>query len=265
MFEDLKKDSVWAVTDSVLLFIVGALLSCYESENIVSSALVVRRLPFDIALEDFNIFPLLKPRHFNVLSTLWKVPEMPKVERQKIVLRVFHCKRISNVLKDVPDDLKLAVIASRCWLKVISENIDHHFKAFVVALVFCLQVCFNKSNFERRRYLPNNMTALDRIHYLAQWECMLCLANIFNQILDYPFAYASLGKLFSATCFQDCFVKDPGFFFARFDETGRIMYAVITKGLLPEAPQPHPRQVAPRQQGITTIQNKYEVLTSKKV
>ncbi len=42
------------------------------------------------------------------------------------------------------------------------------------------------------------------------------------------------------------------------------MYTAITKGLLSEAPQPHPRQVAPRQQGIA-IQNKYEALTSKNI
>ncbi len=263
MFEDLAKDSAWVVTYSVFKFVIGALLSCYK-RGTISSVVVVRRLPL-VMFENIDIFPSLQRQHFDILGeyTLWTVPEMPEVERQKIVLRVFHCKHISNELKGVPKDLKLAVIASRCWLKAISKNIDHRFKAFVVALVLCLPQCYDPS--ERECYSPNEMTGLDQIHYLAQWECMLYLANTFNQILDCPFAYASLGKLFSATRFQDYFVKNPDPLFMALSDIGGAMYGAITKDLLPEAPQPHPRQVvAARQQGIA-IQNRFKLLASKKV
>ncbi len=262
MFEDLAKDSAWVVTDSVFKFVIGALLS--YKRGTISSVVVVRRLPL-VMFENVDIFPSLQRQHFYILRdyTLLKVPEMPEVERQKIVLRVFHCKHILNELKDVPEDLKLAVIASRCWLRAISKKIDHRFKAFVVALVLCIQKCYDPS--ERRFYSPKEMTGLDQIHYLAQWECMLYLANMFNQILDCPFAYASLGKLFSATRFQNYFVKDPDPMFMALSGIGGAMYGAITKDLLPEAPQPHPRQVvAPRQQGIA-IQNRFKLLASKKV
>ncbi len=262
MFEDLAKDSAWVVTGSVFKFVIGALLSCYK-RGTISSVVVVRRLSSIVTLKDEEIFPSLEPRHFDVLGeyTLCTVPEMPKIERQEIVFCVFDCEHISNKLKDVPEDLKLAVIASRCWLKAISKNINHRFKAFVVALVFCLPKCCDPS--ERRRYSPNEMTGLDQIHYLAQWECMLYLANVFNQILDYPFTYASLGKLFSATRFLDYFAKNPDPLFMDLSDIGRAMYGAITEGVLPEAP-PLSHQASPQQQGIV-MQNRYESLACEDV
>ena len=128
MFEDLSKESAWAVTNSVVKFIIGALLSCCERDTI-SSIEVVKRRPSQIAIKNVNISSSLEQCHLNILKehTLLTAPDMPIVERQKILSIVFHCEHITEQLKSVPESLKLVVIASRCWLNTISKTIDHHF------------------------------------------------------------------------------------------------------------------------------------------
>ena len=212
------------MSGSVLMFVIGALLSCYKRDTI-SSVLVVTRLPF-YALECVDILiDSLKPRHFDILKehSLSTICDIPKFERQKIVLRVFHCKHVS--LKNVPEDLKLAVIASRCWMNAVFEESDKSFlEAFVVALVLCFQTRFESD------HLLNKKSNPQQTHCLAQWEGMLYLANIFNQILDFPFPYACLGRLFSVTQFQK-FLEKPTCLTPSVDlnESGKIMYNAIVK------------------------------------
>ncbi len=123
-------------------------------------------------------------------------------EREKILLRVFHCKSVSKSLSNVPKELKLAVIASRCWLRFSLPDVDYDFVAFISALVLCLQTCSGARPSGEMRHRRDQMTCLRQIHYLAQWECMLYLVNSFNEILNYPFTYTSLGRMFSGTIFK---------------------------------------------------------------
>ena len=229
LFENLENESAWKVSGSVLMFVIGALLSCYKRDTI-SSVRVVTRLPI-LALECVDILiDSLKQHHFDTLKehSLSTICGIPKFERQKIVLRVFHCKHVS--LENVPEDLKLAVIASRCWMNVVFEESDKpFFNAFVVALVLCFQTHFESD------HLLNIKSDPKQTHCLAQWEGMLYLANIFNQILDFPFPYASLGRLFSVTQFQK-FLEKPTCLTPSvdLDESGKIMYNVIVEDFLPE-------------------------------
>ena len=96
----------------------------------------------------------------------------------------------------------------------------------------------------------NEMKALDRIHYLAQWECMFHVAKIFNEILDCPFAYTSLGRLFSATVFQSYFVKSPDRLLTSLSPIGRALFAAITDGVLPEIIS-ESRPILPQKQETT--------------
>ena len=258
MFEDLSKESAWAVTDSIMKFVIGALLSCNSCERvIVPSVCVVSRKESTIELEESDISDHLESKHFDKVKMAWKIPIM---ERKKIISDVFQCK--SRKLNDIPEDLQLVIVASRCWLRRIHKTkpVD---KAFIVALVLCIQKCYNKDRFERRQYSKNEMSDLDRIHYLAQWECMFHLANIFNQILKYPFPCTSLGRLFSASRFQDYFVKFPEPVFVKLDDTGRKMYNVIVKDILPEALFFQPRQAIPSQPEIS-LENRFDSLASQK-
>ena len=91
--------------------------------------------------------------------------------------------------------------------------------------------------------LLNKKSNPQQTHCLAQWEGMLYLANIFNQILEFSFPYASLGRLFSVTQFQK-FLEKPTCLTPSVDlnESGKIMYNAIVKDFLPET-GPLPRQL----------------------
>ncbi len=224
--EDIMKESAWKVTDSILLYAIGALISsCYDSGSI-PGIVVVSRKSLLCELEDNEISLSLKEKHFDVLKShnLCTIPDMLNIERRNILLSVFHCKKISVELENVPEGLKLVVVASRCWLWAVRSSVDHRFKAFILALVLCLQKCLSTDRDEVQHRPKNRMKALDRIHYLAQWECMLHLANTFNQILGCPFTYTSLGRMFSATVFRKFFVNLPDPLHSMLDEDGTNNY-----------------------------------------
>ncbi|XP_064400537.1 protein asteroid homolog 1-like [Halichondria panicea] len=261
--EDMKRESAWKVTNSVLLYAIGALISCYESGSIPEIIVRVRQKSL-CKLEERNVSSSLNEKHLEILGShnLLNIPDMPKIKQRDIVLRVFQCKQISAELENVSEDLKLAVVASRCWLMAIHSSVDHRFKAFILALILCLQKCLCKGSDEIKD-CRNQMKALDRIHYLAQWECMLHLANTFNQILGCPFTYTSLGRMFSATVFQRFFVNLPDPLYSMLDEEGRIMYNAITKELLPDAPVEPVRQAhAVRLQYSIPTQNRFASLSN---
>ncbi len=230
MVEDVKLESAWKVTDSVLLYVMGALLSCYERDKIPSIVVKIRQDSFR-ALVDKEIG--LSSKHLSILGSynLQTLSDMSVQERGKILLRVFHCNSVSKTLRNVSEKLKLAVIATRCWLRNnIVHNVDYDFKAFILALVLCLQTCSGARQIdEAGHHREHSMTRLRRIHYLAQWECMLHVTNSFNEILNYPFTYTSLGRMFSGTVFRSFFTSSPGVL----DFEGTCMYEAITKELLP--------------------------------
>ncbi len=255
--EDLSRDSASKGTDRIFPYVAGALLSCERSRTFIRECR--KNSSFDI--EEVRI--LLSDKHASILGshTLENVPDMSPVERIDIFLRVFHCKSICRKLQGVPGDLKLAVIASRCWLRNI-DDIDCQFSAFVVALVFCLKKCIRGSP-DVQDLPPNQMGRLRYIHHLAQWEYMFHLAFVFNQILGCPFPYTSLGQLFSKSVFKSFFTSKPEYLLSRLDEEGKIMYEAITKQLLPNGPIRQVTRVvvahAPIPPSIST-QNRYASL-----
>ncbi len=233
--EDLKLESAWKVTDSVLPYVIGALFSCYQRDRIPSIVVKIRQDCFCAVVDEINLS--LSPKHLNILGShdLHTVhDDMSVQEREKIFLRTFHCKSVSKSLNNVPKELKLAVIASRCWLRFVDvQNVDYNVEAFISALVLCFQTCSGARPIdEAGHHREHPMARLRRVHYLAQWECMLHLTNSFNEILNYPFTYTSLGRMFSGTLFQSFFVSGPGVH-TRLDFEGACMYEAITKKLLP--------------------------------
>ncbi len=237
--EDLSRESACKVTNEVFPYIAGALLSCEGNKPFVR----VCRKTASCDFEKETI--LLSKKHANILD-LHNLGELSPIERGNILLRVFHCKSVCKMLQKVPDVLKLAVIASRCWLRSIQEDVNHNFNAFIVALVFCLKKCFHRSRDHSVDLTNNRMGRLRRIHHLAQWEYMFHLVVIFNQILGSPFPYTSLGFLFSTTVFNGYFTSKPDLLISKLDPEGKFMYEAIAKNLLPDVPvQPARRVAAP--------------------
>ena len=258
--EDVTKESASEVTNTVFPYIAGALLSL---EKCQTPPVRVYRKPKSFEFEANEV--ALSDRHRNILGSfnLLNIRDCPSEVREMILLQVFHCKSVCKTLRKIPDELKLAVVASRCWLKSVIHSIDHQFKAFILALVFCFHTCYSRSRSEFE-IPPNEMGRLRRIHHLAQWECMMHLVIDFNQILGSPFPYTSLGHLFSTTVFLNFFTSQPDFLYSKLDEEGRDMYDAITKKLLPGAPVEPVRQAqvvrAPRPQAIVT-QNRFAQLS----
>ncbi len=261
--EDVTKESASEVTNTVFPYIAGALLSLETSQ---APPVRVCRKPKSTVYE-FNEVALLDT-HRNILGSfnLLNIRECPLEVREMILLQVFHCESVCETLRKIPDKLKLAVVASRCWLKsTIDDSIDHRFKAFILALVFCFHTCYSRSKFK----IPpneNKMGRLRRTHYLAQWECMMHLVIDFNQILGCPFPYTSLGHLFSMTVFLNLLKFEPDRLYSKLDEEDRYIYYIyyaITKELLPDAPVEPVRQAhAVRLQYSIPTQNRFASLSN---
>ena len=93
----------------------------------------------------FEKFIDLCDKHIKMIRApydLTSVPQIPLDDRKRYLLRVFHCKSVCKTLKKVPEGLKLAVIATRCWLR---NNDTEGDRSVVLALVHCVQTCFEKT------------------------------------------------------------------------------------------------------------------------
>ena len=221
--EDLSKSSAWVITDSILSYIAGALLSHGPS----SVQLVVKANRNECSCEISEKPIELLDKHKTILApqNLTNVPEMAREDRKRVLLRVFHCKGIYKTLEKVPERLKLVVIATRCWFRNTASEVD---EVFILALISCLQTCF-----EGRVVASGSrsISQLSHIHCLAQWECMWYMAITFNQILACPFEYTSPGRLFSFAVFERLLHSTGD----NLDETGDIMFKAITKKILASA------------------------------
>ena len=263
--EDMTQDSAWSVTDSLLPFIVGALLGD-TAESLPRLTRFVREGCSCVLTEQ----PIeIKVKHRTILSphTLSSIQMISNEDRSKPLLRVFHCKSIAKSLRGIPEGLQLVVIATRCWLKNIASTVDQRFAAFIIGLVCCFQICFGQISASRYdlKLAPNKMGRLRRIHYLAKWECVFHLVIAFNQILDHPFSYTSPGRLFSSKIFDNCFMDNPESLLINLDSCGKKMFEVITKGIdLPPFTAPSHRArteaLAPTVETVST-QNRFKKLT----
>ena len=238
VIEDMKQPSAWEVTRSVLPYVIGALISHVESNT-----LSITHYCRDGCTLEENVMELsdecCKILQVGKLYTLSTIPTASVSERRNIIFRVFCGVEISELLSKIPEGLQLAVVASRCWFKNIADmdknitNMDKKFEpfneAFISALVHCLQCCFSTVDTEiPNRPRSSKMRRLNRIHYLAKWECMLYLAIAFNQILAQPFCYTSPGRLFSSCVFAKYFLDDAGFMLSKLDDCGKKMFEIIT-------------------------------------
>ena len=253
VIEDISRSSAWEITDSILPYIAGSLLSYGPS----SAKLIVKESRKECTCS-FSEKPIeLRDKHKSILPSndLSTVPQVPLDDRRICLRRVFHCKSVCKTLEKVPEELKLAVIATRCWLKNTDPKVD---KSVVLALVCCLQTCLEK----RGEAYCGMVQPLKHchIHCLAQWECMWYMAITFNQILDYPFKYVSPGQLFSTTIFERFIDQSPDILQANLDEIGDLMFYVITNKIM-EVPVPSSNAHLPQTQTIST-QNKYSSLSS---
>ena len=200
VIEDTRKSSAWSVTVKPRRFIMGALSQLLEDRDDLSDTKRTG-IPFD--LEVFKV--KLREKH-HLDFPLEKMPDRDKVERQEILIRAFNCGHIKFSLGKVPCELKLAVVACRAWLKTNVEK----FEPLITPLVFCILSCSGK--FPMPSVSPGNTLeerdGLDRLHSLAQWQCMLHHVIALNQLLDSAFPYTSPAKLFSCSV-VDHFVQHP--------------------------------------------------------
>ena len=263
--EDMAQDSAWNVTDTVLPYILGALLSD-AAEPLPRMTRLVREGCSCVLTEQ----PIeVKVKHRTILSphTLSSIQTISSEDRSKLLLRVFHCKSIAKSLRSIPEGLQLIVVATRCWLKNIASTVDQRFAAFIIGLVCCFQICFGQVSASRYdlKLAPNKMGRLRKIHFLAKWECVFHVAIAFNQILNHPFHYTSPGRLFSSAVFEKCFVDNPEPLILNLDGCGRKMFEVIMKGIdLPALIEPSHRtrsEASPLTVETVATQNRFSRLT----
>ena len=220
VIEDTSKSSAWSVTVNPRRYIMGALAKLLEDRNGLTNT---DRTGIPCFLQETKVE--LKDKHCQLLGfPLKEIPDRDIVERQKILLRAFNCKHIQLSLGKVSSELRLAVVACRAWLKTDEEK----FEPLLTPLVLCILSC--SGLLPMPNVLHGNTIeepdALNRLHSLAQWQCMLHHVIAFNQLLGNVFPYTSPAKLFSCSV-VDHFVRHPAVL--PMEKQPFVMIDVITK------------------------------------
>ncbi len=197
--ENMRHPSAWKVAESLLLYIIGAVLGEQG-----------RR----VQLTDRDALNLVEKKVRLVVSehlqfpSLVVVPEMQVADRQDIIINIFQCQSIARDIKSaaVQNKLKIAVITSRFWLQNDRSNSD-----WLEALVCGILACSRSEPPPRNdRYLLQGEEKLLFIHAFAQWQCILHHAIALNQILNCPFPEAvSSPRLFSSVAVQHYYRNLP--------------------------------------------------------
>ena len=202
-------------------YIMGALSELLEDKGGISDT---NRTGIPCTLHEPKVE--LMERHSQLLRSL-PLSDMPHedvAERQKIILKVFNCKHIKYSLDKAPAELKLAVIACRAWLKCDRES----FASLVTPLVYCMLSCSSLLPMPNvsTSYTLEDQDSLDRLHSLAQWQCMLHHVIALNQLLSNAFLYTSPAKLFSCSVFEH-FRQHPAPL--PMEERPSVLITIITK------------------------------------
>ena len=235
VIEDMRQPSAWNITDTVRSYIIGALFANYKCDILVFE---IKRSHLSPKMEKMfdRIKVDLSHKHSEILKVpLAEVPDIHVNVRKKLLLRVFHCKDILKTIDSdaIPDDLKLAVIASRFWLK--RSTPDKDLRLLVNSLVCCILSCYGALSvpIKERRSVLDRESRLSFVHTFAQWQCVLHDLIMFNQVLDQPFQYTSPGKLFSASLLLHYYEQDKRIVRQRMNGLAKDMVYVITKDLFP--------------------------------
>ena len=201
VIEDMRQPSAWEITSTLRPFVMGALLT--DRDRDVPIREIVRQIssPFPDRtplLVDSDI--TLTDEHRQIIDVpLASVPQMPLDIRRQKILRVFQCHHVP--IDDVPEELQMAVIASRFWLKKIKLSQCENSMDLVHSLVCCILSCFDSLDIPAKEMIsiPEREFQISFVHTFAQWQCVLHDLIMFNQVLNHPFHYTSPGKLFSGS------------------------------------------------------------------
>ena len=201
IIEDMRQPSAWEITSTVRPFVMGALLT--DQDRDVPIREIVRQIssPFPDQtplLVDLDI--TLTDEHRQIIDVpLASVPQMPLDIRRQKILRVFQCRHVP--IDDIPEELQMAVIASRFWLKNIKPSQCENSMDLVHSLVCCILYCFDSLFIPDKKMssVPERDFQISFVHTFAQWQCVLYDLIMFNQVLNHPFHYTSPGKLFSGS------------------------------------------------------------------
>ena len=219
--EDISKPSAWEITRTMKRYIVGLLL-CDQPSPL--NLQVTKR--YQCSLHD-EVIPWSSKYDSVVDGTLADIPKLPESDRRDILLSIINCKKVKKMLNsDIPDDLKLVLVASRHWLKDIKHDHDHEtLRGFVNSLVCCILSCYAPP--VGASYSLAGERQLDIIHAFAQWQCILHHVIALNQVLCLPYQYTSVAKLFSASRLHH-YIQNPRKVQERMDKLATDMVAIIT-------------------------------------
>ena len=227
--ENISKLSAWKITQKMKLYIVGLLLSGQRSNCDLQ---VTKR--YQCSLQD-EVIPWSLKYDSVVDGTLADIPKLPESDRRDILLSIVNCKKVKNMLNsnNIPDDLKLVLVASRRWLKDIQQDHDPEtLREFVNLLVCCILSCYAPP--VGASYPLARERQLNTVHAFAQWQCVLHHVIALNQVLYLPYQYTSVAKLFSASRLHH-YIQNPRKVWERMDELVELatdMVAIITRGTL---------------------------------
>ena len=222
--EDISKPSAWKITRKMKRYIVGLLLC--DQQSPFNLHVTIRD---QCSLHDEEI-PWSSKYDSVVDGTLADIPKLPESDRRDILLSITNCKKVKKMLNsDIPDDLKLVLVASRRWLKDIQHGHDPEtLRGFVNSLVCCILSCY--APLVGASY-PAGERQLDIVHAFAQWQCVLHHVIALNQVLCLPYQYTSVAKLFSATRLHH-YIQNPRKVQERMDKLATDMVAIITRDTL---------------------------------
>ena len=222
--EDISKPSAWEITMPMMRYIVGLLL-CDQPYQF--NLQVTKRHQW--SLHD-DVILWSSKYDSAVVRTLADIPKLPESDRRDILLSIANCKKAKKMLNsDIPDDLKLVLVASRRWLKDIKD--DHEpetLRGFVNSLVCCILSCYAPPV---GASYPAGERELDIVHAFAQWQCVLHHVIALNQVLCLPYQYTSVAKLFSASRLHH-YIQNPRKVQERMDKLATDMVAIITRATL---------------------------------
>lgn len=165
------------------------------------------------------------------------MPCLKESDRRDILLSTVNCKKVKKRLNtDIPDGLKLVVVASRRWLKSIKGDHDHsELREFVNSLVCCILSCYDPSALPvGDSYTSSGLgeRQLDIVHVFAQWQCVLHHVIALNQVLSLPYQYTSVAKLFSGSLLHH-YIQNPR---REMNKLATDMIAIITRDLFSDSP-----------------------------
>ena len=183
-------------------------------------------------------------------------------ERQSILLSVLQCDQA--LIAQLPEEWQLPMAATMYWFA------QSHCKPVTKALIACFVACHDPQIYpipsQDDEFKPptDGTPELERVHYLAQWQCVYFDVAALNQLLMEPFQYVSPAKLFDGVVAAqfvyksiDKMLQSQGF--------SVDLYHNLLRTIVPERPPKHkPAKKAAACKGQPFTQNRFAILAKMK-